>query len=121
MINTDRIVPVEKIDLISLYALILLQDQTTNAGLEPLKASTIDGVFSCDDGIYIADQPVKTFDFTESTGTLYFVADYGFEGFTIDGVAAEAADGSDDVVADGATLYQAVLSSGDVTIAKVGF
>lgn len=128
MINTDRIVPVEKIDLISLYGLILKQDTTNNSSLTKLAAKTIEGDFQIVSGSapLLADQPVKVFDIdatasSVSACTLYFVADYGFEGFTIDGVAAEAADGSDDVVADGVTLYKAVLSSGDVTITKVGF
>jgi phosphoserine aminotransferase len=36
-------------------------------------------------------------------------------------VAEAAAAGSDAVVADGRTLYKAVLSSGDITITKCGF
>lgn len=128
MINTDRIVPVEKIDLISLYGLILKQDTTNNSSLTKLAAKTIDGDFQITSGSapLLADQPVKTFDIdatasSVSACTLYFVADYAFKGFTIDGVAAEAAAGSAEVVADGATLYKAVLSSGSVTITKIGF
>ena len=120
MINTDRIVPVTKIDLISLYGLILLQD-SDNSSMVKLAASTIDGVFACGTGIKLADQPVKTCNFTGSSGTLYFVPDYAFAGFTVDGSEATIADGSDDVVADGHSLYSAVLATGEVTITKLGF
>ena len=120
MVNTNRIVPVEKIDLISLYGLILKQD-SDNSSMAVLQASTVDVQFSCGTGVKLADQPVKSCDFTGASGTLYFVADYAYEGFSISGVAEEPADGSVDVVADGVTLYKAVLSSGDITITKVGF
>ena len=120
MVNTNRIVPVEKIDLISLYALILLQN-SNNSSLAVLQSSTIDGQYSCGTGVKIADQPVKTCNFTGASGTLYFVADYAYEGFSISGTAEDPADGSVDVVPDGVTLYKAVLSSGDITITKAGF
>ena len=50
---------------------------------------------------------------------IYFIADDDYEGFSINGVA-EATAGVD-VDPDGVTLYSATLSSGDITIAKVGF
>ena len=117
MVNTDRIVPVEKIDLISLYGLILKQD-SANSSMDALQASTIDGDFSCGTGIHLAAQPVKTCDFSGASGTLYFVPDYAYAGFTKAGAAVTV---SGDVVADGVTLYKAVLSSGTVTITKAGF
>lgn len=127
MINNDRIVPVTKIDLISLYGLILKQD-SNNATLAKLSAKTVDGDFQITSGSapLLANQPVKTFDIdatasSVSACTLYFVPDYGYKGFTIDEVAANPAAGSAEVVADGATLYKAVLSSGSVTITKIGF
>lgn len=118
MINTDRIVPITSVDLLSMYGLILLQD-SNNSSLAALQASTIDGDFSCGTGVKLAAQPVKSCDFTGSTGTLYFVADYAYEGFTESGAAVTMAGA--EVVADGRTLYKAVLSSGTVTISKVGF
>ena len=120
MINTNRIVPVEKIDLISLYGLILLQD-SNNSSMVALQASTVDGQFSCGTGVKLAAQPVKSCNFTGSTGTLYFVAAFDYVGFTVSGSAATIADNDVEVAADGATLYKAVLSSGTVTITQVGF
>lgn len=120
MINTDRIVPVTQTDLLSLYGLILKQD-SNNASMAALQATTVDGQFSCGTGIHLAAQPVKSCDFTGASGTLYFVADYNYEGFTKVGAAEEPAAGSDDVVPDAKTLYKAVMSSGNITITKVGF
>lgn len=126
MINANRIVPVEKTDLISLYSVILKQD-SNNSGLAKLAADTVDGQFQVktNSAVLIADQPVKSVDFdttasSVTAGTVYFVAAYDYVGFSIDGVAEEAADGSVDVVADG-SLYKAVLATGAVTITRVGF
>jgi hypothetical protein len=117
MINTDRIVPITAVDLISMYGLILLQD-SNNSAMAALQADTVDGQFTCGTGIHLAAQPVKSCNFSGASGTLYFVADYDFEGFTKGGNAVTV---SGDVVADGRTLYKAVLSSNTVTITKVGF
>ena len=74
----------------------------------------------------IAAEPAVSIDFDStassvSAGTVYFVPAFDYKGFTIDGVAEEPASGSVDVVADGKSLYKAVLSSGDITITKCGF
>lgn len=126
MINSDRIVPVTKTDLISLYSTILLQ-ASGNSGLVKLVSDDIAGNYQIktNNAVAIADQPVVSCDIdatasSVSACTLYFMADPAFTGFTIDGVAVEAAEGSVDVVADG-SLYKAVLASGDITITKVGF
>lgn len=128
MINADRIVPVQKIDLISLYGLILKQDSTNNSGLTALNASDDDGNFEITSGSapLIASEPVSTCD-VDATGssvsafTLYFVPAFDYAGFTVDGSAATIADNDVEVAADGATLYKAVLSSGTITITQVGF
>ena len=124
MINANRIVPVQVIDLISLYGLILKQDTTNNSGLVALQA-TAPEVFtqSTNSAVVIAAEPVKTFNFASgvTAGTVYFIAAFDYVGFSINGVAEEPADGSDTVANDGRTLYKAVLSSGDITITKVGF
>ena len=124
MINANRIVPVQVIDLLSLYGLILKQDTTNNSGLVALQA-TAPEVFtqSTNSAVVIAAEPVKTFNFASgvTAGTVYFVAAFDYVGFSINGVAEEPADGSDAVANDGRTLYKAVLSSGDITITKVGF
>lgn len=124
MINTDRIVPVTAIDLLSLYAVILKQDTTNNSSLAKLAASN-PGIFtqSTNSAVAIAAEPVKTLNFASgvTAGTVYFVAAYDYVGFSINGTAETPAGGSDTVVADGRTLYKAVLSSGDITITKIGF
>lgn len=120
MINTNRIVPITAVDLISMYGLILLQD-SNNSSLAALQATDVEGDFSCGTGVKLAAQPVKSCNFTGSSGTLYFVADYDYEGFTVSGNAATIADNDVVVVPDGRTLYKAVLSSGTVTITQVGF
>ena len=127
MINNDRIVPVTQTDLLSLYGLILKQNSSFSA-LAKLAADTVDGEFQVktNSAVLIANQPVKTVDIDATTSsvsgcTVFFVADYDYAGFTIDGVTEEPAAGSDDVIPDAKTLYKAVLSSGDITITKVGF
>lgn len=124
MINTDRIVPVQATDLISLYGLILLQD-SNNSGLTALDASNI-GEFQITSGSapLIADEPAKVIDIdatasSVSSCTVYFVPAYDYKGFTVDGAAVATAGAT--VNADGRTLYKATLSTGTITIAKVGF
>lgn len=124
MINTDRIVPVTAVDLISLYGLILKQD-SNNSGLVALDA-TNPGEFevaSSAGSLLIADEPVASLDFASgySAGTVYFVPAYDYVGFTINGTAVTPESDSDDVTADGRTLYKAVLGSGAITITQVGF
>lgn len=120
MINTDRIVPITKTDLISMYGLILLQ-ASANSGMTAIQANDVEGDFSCGTGIHIAAQPVKTCDFTGASGTLYFVPAYDYAGFTKGGAAVTIADNDVEVAPDGHTLYKAVLASGTVTITQVGF
>ena len=124
MINTDRIVPVTAVDLISLYGLILAQD-SNNSGLAALAAGE-PGEFQVktNSALVLANEPVKVCDIdatasSVSACTVFFVPDYDYEGFTIDGVAVVTAGAT--VNADGRTLYKATLSTGTVTIAKVGF
>lgn len=119
MINTNRIVPIQKIDLISMYGLILKQ---SNATLAKVSASDVEGDFEIKSATtpLIADEPVKTVDFASgvTSATLYFVPAFDYAGFTLAGVAVTP---TGDVNADGYTLYQAVLGSGKVTITQVGF
>ena len=127
MINKDRIVPIQAVDLISMYGLILLQD-SSNSGLTALDAVDVDGNFEITDGSnpLIASEPVSTCD-VDATGssvsafTMYFVPAYDYAGFTVDGAAATIADNGVTVDADGRTLYKAVLATGTITITKVGF
>ncbi len=121
MINTNRIVPITAVDLISMYGLILMQS-SANATLAKVSSNTVEGDFEITAAStpLIADEPVKTVDFATgvSTATLYFVPAYDYVGFTINGAAVTP---SGDVEADGRTLYKAVLGSGAITITKVGF
>lgn len=123
MINNDRIVPVQAIDLISLYALILTMN-SNNSSLVALDANDPEEFTqSTNSAIAIADEPLASLNFASgvTAGTVYFVPAYDYVGFSINGVAETPAEGSDPVVADGRTLYKAVLSSGDITITQVGF
>lgn len=117
MINNDRIVPITAIDLISMYGLIL------NVGsVSPTKAdpTTVDGQFTISTpGTKLCSQPVKKVNITAESATIYFVPAYDYEGFFVSGTAVETAGA--DVDPDGRTLYTATLSSGTVTIVKVGF
>ena len=121
MINKDRIVPITAVDLISMYGLILLQ-ASANSAMTALQADDVEGDFTvASTGIKLAAQPVKSVNFTVASGTVFFVPAYGYEGFQVNGAAATVADNQVTVEADGRTLYKAVLSSGTVTITKVGF
>lgn len=121
MINDKRIVPVTKIDLLSLYGMILKQDEA-NADLEVAKSGDVLGNFVIEDATnpLIADQPVVTCDFAEgvTTATIYFVADPFYMGFSVAGETVEAT--GDEVEAKNGTLYKAELASGAVTITKLG-
>lgn len=119
MINKDRIVPIEKIDLISMYGLVLKQNNST---LAKVSANNVEGDFEITAAStpLIADEPVKTVDFASSvsTATLYFVPAMSYKGFTINGAAVTP---TGDVEADGSSLYKAELASSAITISKVGF
>ena len=121
MINTNRIVPITQVDLISMYGLILKQ-ATATATLAAVQPSTVDGQFDVTAAStpLLASQPVKTVDFASgvSSATLFFVPALDYAGFTINGAAVTP---TGEVVADGHTLYKAVLGSGAVTITKIGF
>ena len=119
MINADRIVPVMATDLLTLYGIMfMIAGETVTA----LQATSV-GVFNLTtaaSGDQLAAEPVESLDFAEgvSTATVYFIPALNYQGFTVNGAAATV---TGDVVADGSTLYKAELSSGAVTITKVGF
>lgn len=119
MINSDRIVPVTAIDLISLYGLILKAASVT---LTAVNAKTVDGQFEVTSAAnaLIASEPVKSLDIASgiTSATIYFVPAYDFKGFTVNSAAATT---SGTVTADGKTLYTATLATGTITFAKVGF
>lgn len=119
MINNDRIVPIQKTDRLSAIGEILT---LTNTSYSILKSADVTGTFtvtgSGSAGNFLANQPVKTLDFADgvTSATVYFIPDYAYEGMKIAGVATTP---TGTVVADGATLYKAVLSSSSVTITAV--
>lgn len=122
MINNDRIVPIQKVDFLSLVGIVLNLHGTSYS---VLAAKDVEGDFDVTGsgaaGNKLAAQPLKSLDFKSgvTSGTVYFVADYAYEGFKVAGSAATIADGSATVKADGITLYKAVLGSGEVTITAV--
>lgn len=123
MINSNRIVSVTRTDLITLYGTAMKLAGTSVSAVQ----ATDPGVFAVTGtgsiGNVLAAEPVKVLDFVSgvTAAVAYFVADYDFEGFKVAGTAVTPQPGSATVDKDAATLYSATLSSGNVTIAKVGF
>jgi hypothetical protein len=119
MINTERIVPIDRCDLITMYGLIIKQGTATLAKVD---AADADGNFEITAAStpLIASEPVATCDFAEAvtSATLYFVPAYDFVGFSLAGTMVTP---TGDVEADGRTLYKAELATGAVTITKIGF
>lgn len=120
MINNDRIVPVQKTDLLTLYGNILKIASVSVTAL----ASTGIGEFEHDtnSATVIANEPVKSLNFGSSVtaATVYFIPDSSFtaDSFTKTGATLTV---TGEVDADGVTLYTATLSTNALTIAKVGF
>lgn len=116
MINTDRIVPVQKIDLLTLWSGVL---SIANVSATKL-ASTGIGEFSqtTNSATVICNEPVKSLNFGSSVtaATVYFIADADYQGFTKTSATLTV---TGDVAADGVTLYKATLSTNALTIAAV--
>lgn len=119
MINNDRIVPIQKIDFLSMIGTVMTLNNTSYSILE---ATDIEGNFTVTGtgaaGTFLANQPVETIEFpTAVTGaTIYFVAAYDYVGMTRNGAAITP---TGTVQPDGITLYKAVLASNAVTITPV--
>mgnify|MGYP003303473231 CR=1 FL=1 len=122
MINTNRVVPIQAVDLISMYGLILQQNNST---LAAVSSNTVEGDFNITSAStpLILNEPVNSVNIASgvSSATIYFVAGYNYQGFTVNNVAATVADNDVEVNPDGKTLYKAVLSTGTITITQVGF
>ena len=125
MINNDRIVPIQKMDLLTMIGTVLTIASVSYTILAP---TTIEGAFSVTGsgaaGTKLANQPVQSLDFASGVtgGTVYFVPAYDFTGITVAGAAATFNSSNldnDDVQPDGVTLYKAVLASGTVTLTAV--
>ena len=120
MINKDRIVPIEKIDFLSMIGTVMNLMGASNFHVDATDAEgnlTVTG--SGDVGTVLANQPLVSANFPAgvTAGVLYFVPDYKFSGFKIAGVAVEAEGDTPDY--KGVALYSATLSSGNVTVAAV--
>ncbi len=114
MVNNDRIIPIQKIDYLSLIGTVLALLGVSTVILAP---DAVDGRFTVtEDGDYLANQPVKILDFSNdgAEATVLFVPAYNFAGITLAGSAVDA-----DVLPDGVTLYKAALSSGEVEVLPV--
>lgn len=125
MVNTDRIVPITKIDYLSMIATAMV---LTGTSFTVLPSSDVEGTFAVTGtgsaGNFLANQPVKTLDYPTgvTAATVYFVASNDFAGITVADAAATIDDAGldiDDVKNDGITLYKAALASGEVTITAV--
>lgn len=119
MINNDRIVPVMATDLLTLYGNILTIAGETISALKAVSIGKFE-LTTAASGDQLADEPVETLDFGTgvTAATVYFIPALDFQGFTVEGAPATV---SGNVIADGSTLYVAELSSGTVTVSKVGF
>lgn len=117
MINANKIIPVTKSDLLSILANAALLAAKTVTAL----TATAPGVFAISSNpttdVTICNEPVKSFDFASgsSAAVVYFIADYGYEGFKVAGTAVTTSGA--DVDPESATLYKATLSGGAVAIA----
>ena len=113
----DRIVPVHRTDLMSLYYFAV----GLGSSVYPLKA-TAPGEFdltAATGSDMFLSEPAKKIQPTAAMGTnsVYFVPDFDFDGFyTADGQKAELAESSV-VVPDGRTLHTAAIADGEIVVA----
>lgn len=121
MINVNEIVPASKANLLDIYANAAILGGSTVTALEEGAPGEFSVAASISTTFGIANAPLKKLNFGASatSGTVVFIPAYDYDGFYINGTFEEPADGSDDVNADGISLYKAVLSSGDITITKL--
>lgn len=117
MINNDRIVPIQKCDLLSMYGTIMniFQHGAHGDPVTVLAANDIAGAFSVEEnGTYLANQPVQSMDFaTGVSAEVAFVAAYDYVGMTVNGETVVPTGAVDP---DGVTLYFATISDGAITI-----
>ena len=119
MINTNQVVPIQKIDRISAIGEAM---KLAGTSFTVLGAADVEGNFvvsgTGDAGNVLANQSVQTIDFASgvTAAVVYFIAGTGFAGFTINGAAVTP---TGTVKADGVTLYTATLGSGAVTVAAI--
>lgn len=112
-INTNRIVPVTDLDLLTIYNMILNATGTTIAAIAP---SGDMGHFTASAGNKLCNEPVVTLNITAASGVVYFVAAHDFEAIKVNGTAVTP---TGTVITDGCTLMSATISDGAVTVAAV--
>lgn len=119
MINNERIVPIVRVDLLTLYGTMLKLAGTTVSAAE--SSAVGEFTIASASGNYIANEPVRKLNFASGTAAVvYFIADYEYDGFYIAGTKVTTTGTA--VNADGKTLYTATLSGGNaVAIAQAGF
>ena len=121
MINKSNIIPVVKIDLLSLIGTILTLIGTSFQIAVASVAGEVAITGSGAAGNFLSNVPVKEIDFRTGVtgGTVYFIPAYDFAGIKVAGAAATMDSDSVEVIKESANLYKAVLSSGEVTISAV--
>ena len=121
MINLKNIIPVMKMDLLSLIGTILTIANVSFQIAVASVAGEVDITGSGAAGNFLANGPVKTIDFKSGvTGaTVYFIPTYDYEGIKVAGAAATMDADSVEVIKESANLYKAVLASGEVKITAV--
>jgi hypothetical protein len=122
MINNDRIVPIQKIDYLSMIGTVLNLIGTSYTILE---ADNVEGDFTVNGttGTMLANQPAKSITFTVGLpglgNVVYFVPAYDFAGL-IDGDSGNVVSGSENIQPDGVTLYRATgTHSSSMTIEAI--
>lgn len=106
MVNKNRIVPIQKVDFLTLVSLVMSFAEIDYNVLEAQE----EGNFTLDrSGFYLANEPVKRINLNleaQAQFTLYFVASEDFEGIYDHGLdLGDHIDYPDEFVKDGVTLY----------------
>lgn len=122
MVNENRIVPVTKMDLISLFGSVASL-MLSLSGAEPVILDPVEtGVFEIEsNGMYLLSEPAKSVDFaaTATSATAVFIPGYDYEGITLAGAAVEPSEDSILPEAEPNAFYGAALQSGSIFVAPV--
>ena len=125
MINNDRIVPIQKIDFLSMIG---IHFALSGWNYTVVRSADVEGNYTVEvneELVYLCDQPVKMINLKPGEGIadsmFYFVPAYDFSGFYVNGEAATIADGSAEIKPDGVTLYEAEYddSTGEIQITQI--
>lgn len=120
MINKDRIIPITKVDYLSLISTIMALN---DPNMVIISSADVEGNFDISGSgvVGLLNQPAKSIDIDaeSSIDTIYFVPDYGFKGITADGEEIELAEGSVEVDASETELYSLVYDDPAYTLLKV--